>query len=98
MITQRREKINDVPARSYPLRCIDCGKKEVHPAVVPQEIKKNHDGKVYDLTINDLPVTKCASCGAIAYTIESDERITSALREHLGLLAPEQMRENLDAL
>ncbi len=84
--------------KRYPLRCIECGKKEVRPASVDRQVQRNHDGRLYDLTVRDLPVTRCDACGAIFFTEESDDRITAALREHLGLLTPDQIRANLDAL
>ena len=84
--------------KKYPIRCIECGKKEVRPAVIRREVEKNHDGRIYLLAIEDLPVTKCGDCGEVFFTTDSDDRIAAALREHLALLTPAQIRENLEAL
>lgn len=89
---------NGMPRRKFPIRCIECGKKEVRPAAVRQEVQRNHDGRVYDLIVNELPVTQCASCGETFFTENSDDRIVAALREQLALLTPAQIRVNLTAL
>jgi len=84
--------------RNYPIRCLECGKKEVRPATLHHQVQRNHDGRLYDLTIDDLPVTKCNACGNVFFTEESDDRIVVALRELLALLTPEQVRANLKEL
>ena len=96
----KREKImaKIETERSYPVRCVECGKREVRPAVVSQEIQKNHDGRVYDLKIKQLPVIRCESCGEIYFTNASDDAITAALRDELGLLSPVQILRNIESL
>ncbi|MGD1278699.1 MAG: type II TA system antitoxin MqsA family protein [Tepidisphaeraceae bacterium] len=86
------------PEKRYPIRCAECGKNEVRPATVRHVMQKNHDGRMYDLVIEDLPVTKCDACGEIYFTNESDDRISASLRERLGVLSPEQIRANLESL
>ena len=49
--------------RKYPTRCTECGKAALRPVVIHREVKKNHDGRVYLLAINDLPVPRCGDCG-----------------------------------
>lgn len=88
--TERRKK--------YPIRCIDCGKKEVRPGSVSQQVQRNYDGRVYKLLVPDLPVTACNACGNVFFTEESDDRILAALRKHLVLLTPEQIRANIKKL
>jgi hypothetical protein len=84
--------------KNYPIRCVECGKKEVRPAMVARDVERNHDGRVYELHIEDLPVTRCEGCGEVYFTGDSDERMAGALREELVLLTPEQIRGNLEAL
>jgi DNA-binding transcriptional regulator YiaG len=43
-------------------------------------------------------VTRCKACGEVYFTEESDERIVAALRDHLALLTPAQIRANLETL
>ena len=84
--------------KNYPIHCIECGRKEVYPAVVRETLERNHDGRIYELAIDDLPAAKCRSCGAVSYDLESDDRIVAELRRHLSLLTPERIRANLAAL
>jgi len=84
--------------RKYPTRCTECGKAALRPVVIHREVKKNHDGRVYLLAINDLPVTRCGDCGEVFFTADSDDRVNAELREHLALLSPEQIRANLQSL
>lgn len=92
-------KSEERPRRTnYPIRCIECGKKEVYPAVVQETWEQNHDGRIYKLTIEDLPVAKCRACGDVSYGLDADDRMVVELRRHLGLLTPERIRANLEAL
>jgi YgiT-type zinc finger domain-containing protein len=76
----------DPPRRTnYPIRCIVCGKKEMRPALVARDIQKNHDGRLYDLHIEDLPAVQCSACGETVFTLESDERISRALSDRLRM-------------
>jgi putative zinc finger/helix-turn-helix YgiT family protein len=89
---------NVIKPISYPIRCIECGRKEVRPAVVRQEVQKNHDGRLYQLTIEQLPVNRCEACGEIYFTNESDDAISAELRAKLNLLTPEEIRTNIETL
>ena len=84
--------------KEYPIRCVECGKREVRRATANEKVRRNYDGRVYELAIEALPVTKCGACGAVFFTQESDERITAGLRQRLVLLTPEQIRTNLETL
>ena len=84
--------------KKYPIRCVECGKREVRRATANEKVRRNHDGRVYELAIDALPVTKCNACGSVFFTQESDERITASLRQHLALLTPEQIGKNLEVL
>jgi DNA-binding transcriptional regulator YiaG len=84
--------------RKYPIRCIECGQKEVRPAVIPYSLKKNHDGRLYDLHVPDLQVIQCGKCGAVYTSNDADEQICAALRAELHLLSPDEIRDNLALL
>jgi hypothetical protein len=94
-MTDKKSSSKRERRRAYPIRCIDCGRVDVFPAVVQQTIRRNHDGRIYELVIDDLPAAKCRACGAVSFAQDSDDRIIGALREHLHLLTPEQIRANL---
>ncbi len=84
--------------KKYPIRCIECGEKEVRPALIDHQVKVRHDGREYQLRLDALPVTKCNACGHLYFTQESDDAISLALREKLGLLTIDQIRTNLESL
>ncbi len=86
------------PQKTFPIRCVECGRVEVHPVIIPFEIDKNQDGKLYHLRIPKLHANRCENCGEIYLGSEADAQISAALREEIGLLTPEQIRGNLAAL
>src|SRR5438309_292049 len=92
---------NTHDAERHPMaaaRCAECGAREVRPAVIEYTAKKNHDGRIYDLHIHDLNVTRCAKCGEIYFDAAADDQITAALRSQLVLLLPEQIARNIETL
>lgn len=94
----QRETDGGKRRKNYPIRCIECGQREVRPDTIHDQVRKNHDGRVYELTVSDLPVTRCGACGQVFYIDESDDRIAAVLRQHLHLLAPARIRAHLQAL
>ncbi len=66
--------------------------------MIDREFDVKHDGKQYTMPVRDLQVERCDSCGEVTLGVESDDRIDAALREHLGLLTPAQIRHNRKAL
>jgi putative zinc finger/helix-turn-helix YgiT family protein len=85
-------------SKSFPWRCLECGKKEVWPAVVSHTSEIRHDGRLYTVKMPKLRVPRCKACGELVFENEADEQIASALREQLGLLSPEEIRGNRDKL
>lgn len=57
-----------------------------------------HDGRLHVFRVTNLRVDRCGACGELLFTNATDEQISSALREHLKLLSPEEMRERLELL
>jgi len=84
--------------KPYPRHCPECGKVEVHPATIPYDAEVKHDGRLYRFHIPALQVNQCAACGETFFTNSTDDQISQALRDHLSLLSPEQIREALRAL
>jgi DNA-binding transcriptional regulator YiaG len=54
-----------------------------------------HDGRLHAFTIPSLNVPTCEACGERVFTEKVDEQIQAALRSHLQLLTPEEMRAAL---
>jgi DNA-binding transcriptional regulator YiaG len=98
MKTNGRTAHSEHPTRKYPIQCIECGQNEVRPAVIAHRINKNHDGRIYPLFIRKLPVTRCDACGEIYYTNDTDDKVSEALRQRLGLLTPEEIADHLKTL
>jgi putative zinc finger/helix-turn-helix YgiT family protein len=82
----------------FPRHCPECGKVEVQPATIPYDAEVKHDGRLYAFKIAALQVNKCAACGEVLFSNVTDDQISQALREHLALLSPQQIREALRAL
>ncbi len=57
-----------------------------------------YDGRLYAFRIAALQVNQCAACGEVLFSNATDDQISQALREHLTLLSPRQIREALRAL
>ena len=81
--------------KPYPRRCAECGKQAVKAAKVDEAVKIKHDGKVHEFKAKGLPVDKCTNCSEVFFTNVSSDAKSKALREHLGLLQPEVIREQL---
>jgi DNA-binding transcriptional regulator YiaG len=81
-----------------PQRCSECGKLTVRPDVIPYTARVKHDGTLYALSIANLHVYKCQSCGEVLFNDGTDDQISQGLRERLGLLSPQQIRERLGVL
>ena len=82
----------------FPRRCPECGKVEVQPATIAYDATVQHDGRTYSFPIANLQVNRCGACGEVLFSNVTDDQISAALREHLSLLSPEQIREGLRAL
>ncbi len=54
-----------------------------------------HDGRLYTFTIPNLDIPVCQACGNKVFTGGVDDQISAALRSHLHLLTPEDMRSAL---
>ncbi len=57
-----------------------------------------HDGRLYAFTVPSLELPVCSACGEKVFTNEANQQIGAALRAHLGLLTPEEIRSGLDRL
>lgn len=90
-----RKTFKQPPAvnRPFPWTCRECGKKAVEMSKVQYDAEVRHDGRVHSFTVPDLELPVCTSCGAKVFTGEVDRQINLALRSHIGLLTPEQIRE-----
>lgn len=82
-------------ARPYPRSCVACGEVAVQPAKTGYDAQIKHDGRIHRFHIRDLVVDKCQRCGEVLFTTRTNEQITAALRDFLGLLHPDDLRRRL---
>lgn len=81
--------------RPFPLRCRQCGKHEVVLATTEYDAEVRHDGRLHSFRIPRLELPVCQACGARVFTEHVDSQINDALRVHLNLLTPAQIRDGI---
>lgn len=79
--------------RSFPRTCVKCRAKSVVQTTVARTCEIKYDGKLLSVNVPDLPVEQCSACGNVTVGAESEARIDDAVRSHIGLLTPAQIRE-----
>jgi DNA-binding transcriptional regulator YiaG len=84
--------------RLFPRPCSECGQARVHQTEIAYDAEIKHDGKLYALHIPRLTVNKCNACGEVYFDAITSDEISGALRKHLGLLSPREIREQLSRL
>jgi putative zinc finger/helix-turn-helix YgiT family protein len=84
--------------KPFPRRCPECGEAEVRPATIAYDAEVKHDGRLHAFHVPRLQVNQCGVCGEVLFSNVTDDEISQALREHLALLSPEQIRDSLAAL
>ena len=57
--------------------------------------KVRHDGRLHTFTISDLELPICQACEEKVFTEKVDRHVRTALRSHLNLLSPGQIRDAL---
>lgn len=67
-------------------------------ATVNYTTQFTHDGRPYTVSIPGLLVPQCGNCGEISLDPLATEQITVAFRKQVGLLSPEQIRQQRLAL
>ncbi len=94
----RTTEMPDSQGKPFPWRCPECGKKAVQPATVRHTSRIKHDGRLYTVEIPGLRVPQCGACGELVFDNDADQQIARALREQLGLLSGDQIRNNREDL
>jgi putative zinc finger/helix-turn-helix YgiT family protein len=81
--------------RPFPWRCRHCGKQEVVMATTQYDAEVRHDGRLHIFTIPRLELPVCQACGERVFTEQVDAQVNNALRAHLKLLTPDQIRDGI---
>jgi len=68
------------------------------PADIAYDAEVKHDGRLHRFRISRLTIDKCQACGEEFFTNCTDEQITAALRDFLGLLQPHDILRRLSEL
>ena len=79
----------------FPWQCYHCGKREVTLATTNYAAEVRYDGRLHTFTIPDLELPVCQACGERVFTEKVDAQINDALRGHLNLLTPAQIRDEI---
>ncbi|MFH0982241.1 MAG: type II TA system antitoxin MqsA family protein [Planctomycetota bacterium] len=91
-MTLRREP------KPFPWQCPRCLKGEVWPTPTEYTTRVKHDGRLHEVTLPGLLVPKCSACSELVLSNDTDEQISRALRDKLGLLQPEEIRRKREKL
>jgi transcriptional regulator with XRE-family HTH domain len=70
----------------------------VVPTVIDYTAKVKQDGVVHELHLPGIEVPRCSHCGQLTITTSVDELVNDALRSHLHLLTPVQIRKRIEQL
>jgi putative zinc finger/helix-turn-helix YgiT family protein len=92
------KKPGEPGSRPFPWPCPNCLTPTIVPTIIDYSTKVKHDGVVHQLHLPALEVPRCQTCGETVITSAVDERINDALRRHLHLLTPVQMRKGIEKL
>ena len=78
--------------RPFPWVCPSCGERNVYPASVAYAAEIKYDGLTHAIAIPALEVPQCGSCSELLFDTGADDQIDTAIRSHLKLLTPSQIR------
>lgn len=90
--------MQELTEKPLPLRCSNCREKAVRRVTVPYSIEIEHDGRLHLVTLSDLELLQCSTCGERVIDSAADVRINDALRRQLQLLFPDEIRRRREAL
>lgn len=84
--------------KPYPWRCGSCGEQAVTEGSVSYKASIKHEGRLHEIEIPQLVVPKCEKCGELSFNNRADEQINAALRNKLGLMQPDEIRQERNRL
>jgi len=64
-------------------------------ATTEYKAEVRHDGRLHTFTISNLELPVCQACGERVFTEKVDTQFNDALRAHLNLLTPAQIRDGI---
>lgn len=79
-------------------KCHQCGIAMVHRIAPAHRVKMRYEGSPHDVFVDDMPEWHCAACDVSVTDGDSDKSLQDALRKHIGLLSPQQIKAGLREL
>lgn len=79
-------------------QCFQCGGECEKRIAPPHCYKMKYDGGMYEVLVDNVPEWHCRDCDVSVVDEESDFVLQDALRKHIGLLSPNQIRAGLKKL
>lgn len=84
--------------KPYPWKCGECGKRAVQPEKIDYSMTIEDGGRAHEVEVRNLQAARCVACGEVVLDDQANEHISDAVRAHLGLLTPTQIRQNRERL
>jgi putative zinc finger/helix-turn-helix YgiT family protein len=84
--------------KPYPWTCGRCAHKRVEPVVGDYTVDFKHDGRLHKVVLLQIEIPTCQNCGNVQTGIQLGDKVTKALREKIGLMSPEEIRQQRTAL
>ena len=84
--------------KPHPWICPECHSRAVSPAREPYEAEVEHDGRSYRVCLPNLELHRCSACGFTIIDDVGNRAISAELRRVAGLLQPEEIRKDREAL
>jgi DNA-binding transcriptional regulator YiaG len=78
--------------------CFQCGGECEKRIAPPHAYKMKYDGGTHEVLVDNMPEWHCRDCDVSVVDEESDSFLQDALRKHIGLLSPNQIRAGLKKL
>lgn len=79
-------------------KCYQCGGAFTRRVAAPHRRKLRYEGVAHDVLVADMPEWHCAACGLSVTDEEGDGPLQAALRQHVGLLTPQQIKTGIREL
>ena len=82
----------------FPWRCHNCREMSVVPQRIDYQDTVRYDDRMVSYLARDIEIPICRNCGEKVFTENVDAQLCDALRRHLQLLTPAQIREAISRL
>jgi len=84
--------------RPFPWRCNVCATVAVELSTIRYDAEVRQDGRLHEFVVPSLEIPICKRCGEKVFTEDVDQQINMALRRHLRLLTPDEMRDAIQRI